>query len=70
MQGEVLGFDMKELGSCLPLRDNGVRTLVPTIGTVVLIFETYKSYHVVSHQSVDTFREYLSGDLAMRKTLA
>ena len=61
---------MKVLESCLPLRDNGVRTLLPTIGTVVLTFETYKSYHVVSHQSVDAFREYLSGDLAMRKTLA
>ena len=66
---------MKVLESCLPLRDNGVRTLLLTIGTVVLTFKnshskTDKSYHVVSHQSVDTFREYLSGDLAMRKTLA
>ena len=45
----LLDINMKELGSCLPLRDNGVRTLLPTRRTVVLTFETYKSYHVVSH---------------------
>ncbi len=37
--------------------------------TIVLI-QTYKSYHVVSHHRVDAFRDYMSGDLTMRKTHA
>ena len=60
---------MKVLESCLPLRDNGVRTLLPTRQPVVLTKRTSQTTWLAT-KSVDAFREYLSGDLAVRKTLA
>ena len=62
---------MQVLESCLPLRDNGVRTLLPTRRTIVLTFKKRTSQTTwLATKSVDAFREYLSGDLAVRKTLA
>ena len=62
---------MKVLESCLPLRDNGVRTRFTHIrNSRAHIRKRTSQTTWLATKSVDAFREYLSGDLAVRKTLA